>query len=129
VGKWDEVQVEVSWVQSYRRREQHSCGMSLFTVRQHVLFSLQGSVAEPCLPLAGPCLSAKGLFDTAVLMPRSISTASVSLLARLNLAHLHAGAFLLSTKVFDTALHMSKFFSSLLVTGLPHGSLNSGPTP
>jgi hypothetical protein len=54
VGKWAEVQVEFSWVQSHRRQEQRSCGMLLLTADhpdcQHALFSLQGSLAEPCSP-------------------------------------------------------------------------------
>jgi hypothetical protein len=45
-------------------------------------FPYKAALLNLASPWLGPCLSAKGPFDRAVLMPRSISTASVSLLAR-----------------------------------------------
>jgi hypothetical protein len=45
---------------------------------QHALFSLQGTLLNLASPWLDLCLSAKGPFDRAVLVQRSISTASVS---------------------------------------------------
>jgi hypothetical protein len=103
-------------------RWQRSCGMSLFTADypdfvNMLCFPCKAALLNLASPWLGPCLSAKGPFDRAVLMLRSISTASVSLLARQPcwalLTSFVLGPCLLSTKVFDTALHMSKFFLSL----------------
>jgi hypothetical protein len=70
-----------------RQQEQHSCGMLLFTADypdfvNMPCFPCKAALLSLASPWLGPCLSAKGPFDRAVLMPRSISTASVSLLAR-----------------------------------------------
>jgi hypothetical protein len=80
-------------------------------------FPCKAALLNLASPWLGPCLSAKGPIDRAVLMPRSISTASVCLFARQPgrtlLTSFVLGPFLLSTKVFDTALHMPKFLLSL----------------
>jgi hypothetical protein len=45
---------------------------------QRVLFFLQGSLGEPCLPLAGSVPISQEALDIAVFMLRTSSTASVS---------------------------------------------------
>jgi hypothetical protein len=87
MGKWDEVQVMFSWVQLRRQQEQHSCGMFLFTTDylDYVnisCFPCKITLLNLASPWLGPCLSAKEPFDRAMLIPRSIATASVFLLTR-----------------------------------------------
>jgi hypothetical protein len=86
----------------------------LYWLHQHVLFSLQGSLAEPCLPLAGSMPIAKNPFDRAMLMPRSISTASVSLLASCQCL------VFLAQRTLTWTCTCQSFFSVYVVTGLPH---------
>jgi hypothetical protein len=86
-------------------------------IHQHALFSLQGSFAELCLPLAGSGPINHVAFWQSCAHARSVSTASVFLLARQPcwtlLTSFVTELCLLSTNVFDKALHMSKFFLSL----------------
>jgi hypothetical protein len=80
-------------------------------------FSCKAALLNLASPLLGLCLSVKGPSDRAVLMPRSISTASFSLTARQPcytlLTSFVLGPCLLSTKDFDTTLHITKFLLSL----------------
>jgi hypothetical protein len=61
--KQGKMQVKFSRVQSHRWQEQRNCGMLLFTTdypyQVSVQVFLQGSLAEPCILLAGSMLSAK----------------------------------------------------------------------
>jgi hypothetical protein len=89
----------------------------LYWLHQHVLFSLQGSLAEPCLPLAGSMPFSQEALWQSHPHAKATFTASVSLPARLPcwtlLTSFMTGLCLLSTKDFYTALLMSKFLLSL----------------
>jgi hypothetical protein len=123
MGKWDEMQVEFSWVHSRRQQDtqQHSCGMLLFTTDypdyvRVSCFSCMTALLNIASPWLGLCLSAKRPFDSHA-HAKATSTASVSPLTRQPcftlLTSFMLGPCLLSTKDFDMALLMSRFLLNL----------------
>jgi hypothetical protein len=132
MGKWDEMQVEFSWVWSSRRQEQSSCGVLLFTTDYPVsqcqvsvsCFSCKAALLNLVSPWLGPCLSAKrpltepcscqGLVPLAQSPLLNVSFAEpCSLPSFLGLAFS-------AQRTLTWAWPCQGFFSVYLVPGLPH---------
>jgi hypothetical protein len=107
---------------SSRQQEQHSCGMLLFTAGypdfvNMPCFSCKAALLNLASPWLGLCLSARGPltepWSCQSLSPLPQTPYLQSSLADPCSPPLCLGPCLFSTKVFDMALHMSKFFLSL----------------